>query len=72
MTYDENSNFGELLDNPKTKELLLKYIPKIGDPSVKLMMGMARPMDLKTVVAFPQANLPANKFEELLIELKAL
>lgn len=29
-------------------------------------------MDLKTVVAFAQANLPADKFEELLIELKAL
>ncbi len=72
MAFTENSKFGDLLDDPAARALLVKYVPQIDDPSIKTMLGMARGMTLKAVASFPQAKLSAAQMSALIEELAKL
>lgn len=72
VAFNEETKFGELLDNPAAKAILTRYIPQLADPGIKLMLSMARGMSLKTVSGYPQAGLTAEKFSALIDELSAI
>jgi hypothetical protein len=72
MAYTENSKFGDLLDDPAAKAVLLQYIPQIDDPGVKMMLAMARGMTLKAVTSFPQAKVSAAQLQAIVDALAAI
>jgi hypothetical protein len=70
MAFDANAKLGELLDNPATKEVLLRHLPEIG--SAGPMLSMARGMTLKAVAGFPQAKIPPDKLQAIVADLAKL
>jgi hypothetical protein len=64
-----DTTFGELLDNPKAKEVLDKNMPGV---STHPMIAMARGMSLNMIVSMPQAaqlGFTKEKAEALLVEV---
>ena len=68
MPFDENSKLGDVLDNPKARAVLEKYLPQLATIS-PAMLALARPMTLKQVSAFPQASLPEDTMDKILADL---
>jgi nitroreductase len=70
MAFNAESKFGELLDNPAAKAVLMKHLPEIEKAGP--MLSMARGMTLKTVAGFPQANISADMLQAIVAELEKL
>lgn len=68
MPFDENSKLGDVLDSPKARAVIEKYMPEIKTVS-PAMLALARPMTLKQVSAFPQAKLPEETMDKIMAEL---
>lgn len=68
MAFSADTKMGELLDNPATKEVLLKFLPEI--KTAGPMLNMARGMTLKQVAGFPQAKITPEKLQAIVSELE--
>ena len=69
MEYTMDTTLGDILDNPQAKSVLDKHLP---GASTNPMVGMARGMSLRTILAMPQARqlgLTEEKAETLLAEI---
>ena len=69
MEYTMDTTLGDILDNPQAKSVLDKRLP---GASTNPMVGMARGMSLRTILAMPQARqlgLTEEKAESLLAEI---
>jgi hypothetical protein len=67
MSFTAETKMGELLDDPKAREVLLKHLPEIATAGP--MLNMARGMTLKAVAAFPQAKISAEKLQTIVADL---
>jgi para-nitrobenzyl esterase len=70
MAFSADTKFGELLDNPTAKAVLLKHLPEIA--SAGPMLNMARGMTLKAVAGFPQAKISPEKLQAIVSDLQQL
>jgi para-nitrobenzyl esterase len=70
MAFSVDTKFGELLDNPAAKAVLLKHLPEIA--SAGPMLNMARGMTLKAVAGFPQAKISPDKLQAIVKDLQQL
>ena len=64
-----DSTLGTLIDDPKAREILDKYVPGI---SSNPMIAMAKGMSLNNLLAIPQAaqfGLTKEKVEQILVEV---
>lgn len=64
-----DSTLGTLLDDPQAKAVLDEYLPGI---SSNPLLGMAKGMSIRTILAMPQAaqfGLTEEKAEEILAEI---
>jgi hypothetical protein len=64
-----DTTLGTLLDNPQAKAVLEEYLPGI---SSNPLLGMAKGMSIRTILAMPQAaqfGLTEEKAEEILAEV---
>ncbi len=68
IAFNADSTFGELLDSPAAKAVLMKHLPEIEKAGP--MLSMARGMTLKTVAGFPQANISADTLQAIVAELE--
>lgn len=69
MAFTLDSTLGALLDNPKAKAILDKYLP---GASTNPMIAMAKGMSLKMILAMPQAaqfGFTKEKAEAILAEI---
>lgn len=72
MPYTLDSKVGEILKDTQAVEILEKYAPGIANNP---MIGMAKGMTLKAILAMPQARqagLTEDKVEKVLAEINAL
>jgi hypothetical protein len=67
MGYSTESKMGELLDNPVTKEVLVRHLPEIAKAGP--MLNMARGMTLKSLARVAGGKIPPDKLEAIGIEL---
>ena len=67
MAFNADSKFGDLLDNPAAKAVLMKHLPELEKAGP--MLNMARGMTLKMVAGFPQANITADKLNAIIADL---
>ena len=70
MAFSADTKFGELLDNPAAKAVLLKHLPEMA--SAGPMLNMARGMTLKAVAGFPQAKISPDKLQAIVTDLQQL
>ena len=69
MTYTLDSTLGTILDDPKAKAVLDKYIPGV---SSNPMVAMAKGMTLNMILSMPQAaqlGITKQKAEAVLAEI---
>jgi hypothetical protein len=69
MKFTLDTTLGEILDHPQAKTILDQYVP---GASTHPMIGMARGMSLKMILALPQAaqlGLTQEKAEAVLAEI---
>jgi hypothetical protein len=69
MAYTLDTTLGEILDHPQAKAVMDQYVP---GASTHPMIGMARGMSLKMILALPQAaqlGLTQEKAETILAEI---
>jgi hypothetical protein len=72
MPYTMDTKVGEILNDTQAVEVLEKHAPGI---SKNPMIGMAKGMTLKAILAMPQAKqagLTEDKVEKVLAEINAL
>jgi hypothetical protein len=72
MPYTMDTKVGEILNDTQAVEVLEKHAPGI---SKNPMIGMAKGMTLKAILAMPQAKqagLTQDKVEKVLAEINAL
>jgi hypothetical protein len=72
MTYTLDTKVGDILKDTQAVEVLEKHAPGV---SKNPMIGMAKGMTLKAVLAMPQAKqagLTEDKVEKVLAEINAL
>jgi hypothetical protein len=72
MAYTLDTQLGTLLDDPKAKAVIDKYIPGV---TTHPMIGMARGFTLNMILATPQAaqfGLTKEKLEPVLAEINKL
>ena len=72
MAYTMDTKVGDILKDTQAVEVLEKHAPGV---SKNPMIGMAKGMTLKAVVAMPQAKqagLTEDKVEKVLAEINAL
>jgi hypothetical protein len=72
MPYTLDTKLGEILKDTQAVEILEKYAPGV---SKNPMIGMARGMTLKAVLAMPQAKqagLTEDRVEKVLAEINAV
>ncbi|MEG1778808.1 MAG: hypothetical protein RR263_01805 [Oscillospiraceae bacterium] len=68
-TRNRTVTIGELLDNPRSKAVLQKHLPKIvNNPMISLVRGLT----MKEVLAQTKGYLPAKKVEEIIRELERI
>jgi hypothetical protein len=67
MSFDAETKLGVLLDNPATKEVLVKHLPEI--KSAGPMLTMARGMSLKSLASVARGKIPPEKLEAIVAEL---
>jgi len=70
MGFSADTKLGELLDNPVTKEVLLKFLPEI--KTAGPMLNMARGMTLRAVAGFPQAKISPEKLQAIVAEFEKI
>lgn len=69
MTFSVDSKVGELLDNPKTKAILVKHIPSI---TKNQLIDMARMMSLRDVADHPAAEITPDKLSAIELDFNSL
>ncbi len=72
MAYTLDTNVGEILDDTGAVKILEKHVPGI---SKNPMIGLARGMSLKQILAMPQAKdagLTEDMVKKVLTEINAL
>jgi hypothetical protein len=67
MSFGADTKMGELLDNPTTKDVLVKFLPEISTAGP--MLKMARGMTLKTLASVARGKIPPEKLEAIVAEL---
>lgn len=65
---DIDSPIGDLLDHPETKAVLAKHLPKLLDFP---QLDMVRPMSLRQVSQYPQAEIDDAKLKAISDDLAA-
>lgn len=70
MAFSTETKMGDLLDNPATKEVLVRYLPEIEKAGP--MLNMARGMSLKTLAGVARGKIPPEKLEAIAVELEKL
>jgi hypothetical protein len=70
MSFGADTKMGELLDNPTTKEVLLKFLPEIA--SAGPMLAMARGLTLKTLAGVARGKIPPEKLQAIVAELEKI
>lgn len=70
MAFSVETKLGELLDNPTTREILVKFMPQI--ETAGPMINLGRGLSIKTLATFPQAKLSPEALLELDAELTKL
>jgi hypothetical protein len=71
MAYTLDSKVGEILDDPKAKEVVEKYAPGLANNP---MVGMAKGMSLRSILNMPQAKqagVTQEQVEKVLSEINA-
>lgn len=71
MAYTLDSKVGEILDDPKAKEIVEKYAPGLANNP---MVGMAKGMSLRSILNMPQAKqagITQDRVEKVLSEINA-
>ncbi len=72
MAYTMDSTLGELLNDPRAKAVLDKYLPGV---STNPMIGMAKGISLKMIVSMPQVaqmGVDQQKVQTVLDEINKL
>jgi hypothetical protein len=72
MAYTTDTKVGDLLKDTQAEKILEKYVPGI---TTNPMIGMAKGMSLKTILAMPQAKqagLTEEMVTKVLAEINAL
>jgi hypothetical protein len=67
MSFSADTKMGDLLDNPATKEVLVKHLPEI--QSAGPMLSMARGLTLKTLASVARGKIPPEKLQAIVAEL---
>jgi len=70
MSFSADTKMGELLDNPATKEVLVKYLPEI--QTAGPMLSMARGLTLKTLANVARGKIPPDKLQAIVAELEKI
>jgi hypothetical protein len=70
MSFSPDTKLGVLLDNPVTKEVLIKHLPEI--KSAGPMLAMARGMSLTSLSRVAGGKLPPEKLAAIAAELEKL
>jgi hypothetical protein len=70
MSFDAETKLGELLDNPATKEVLVKHLPEIG--SAGPMLAMARGLSLSALAKVARGKIPPEKLEAIVLDLEKI
>jgi hypothetical protein len=70
MGYSAETKMGELLDNPATKEVLLRFLPEIATAGP--MLNMARGLSLKTLAGVARGKIPPEKLQAIVTELEKM
>ena len=70
MSFSADTKMGELLDNPATKEVLVKHLPEI--QSAGPMLSMARGLTLKTLANVARGKIPPEKLQAIVAELEKI
>jgi hypothetical protein len=72
MAYTFDSTLGDLLNDPKAKTILDKYLPGV---STNPMIGMAKGISLKMILSMPQVTqmgITQQKVQTVLDEINKL
>jgi hypothetical protein len=70
MSFSAESKLGVLLDNPDTKQVLVKHLPEIANAGP--MINMARGMTLRSLSSVARGKIPPEKLEAIDAELQKL
>ena len=70
MSFGADTKLGVLLDNPTTKEVLVKHLPEIS--SAGPMLSMARGLSLKSLANVARGKIPPEKLEAIVAELEQI
>lgn len=70
MSFSAETKLGVLLDNPATKQVLVKYLPEIQNAGP--MINMARGLTLRALSKVASGKIPADKLEAIEAELQQL
>ena len=70
MAFGADTKMGELLDNPTTKEVLVKHLPEIS--SAGPMLNLARGMSLKSLALMARGKIPPEKLQAIVADLEQL
>jgi hypothetical protein len=70
MAFNGDTKMGVMLDDPVARAVLVKFLPQI--ETAGPMLKMARGMTLKQVAGFPQAKIPPEKLQAIIVELEKL
>jgi hypothetical protein len=70
MSFSAETKLGVLLDNPTTKEVLVKYLPEI--QTAGPMLAMARGLTLKALANVARSKIPPEKLQAIVDELEQL
>jgi hypothetical protein len=70
MSFSADTKMGELLDNPSTKEVLVKFLPEIA--SAGPMLNLARGLTLSSLARVARGKIPPEKLDAIVAELAKL
>ena len=70
MSFGGDTKMGVLLDNPATKEVLVKHLPEI--QSAGPMIDMARGLTLSSFARVAGGKIPPDKLQAIVSELEKL
>jgi len=70
MSFSGETKLGVLLDNPQTKEVLVKHLPEIS--SAGPMINMARGLSLNSLANVARGKIPPEKLQAIVAELEQL
>ena len=70
MSFGGDTKMGVLLDNPATKEVLVKHLPEI--QTAGPMLAMARGLTLSSLARVAGGKIPPDKLQAIVSELEKL